>query len=175
MRDMVAKEIFTSEETYSEFLKMMVDIYLKNAAQMLDKNDVKNLFSNVLVLYNFSIQLCKELKKRIENWEDFSLIGDVFVKFYPFFRTYTQYCNNYDNALETLNNCLKNKTFSEFCDKELQKTPNGLGPNLQSLLIMPVQRMPRYALLLKELLAKTAADHPDFENLKKWIRKNARN
>jgi len=39
--------------------------------------------------------------------------------------------------------------------KELEKTPNGLGPDLQSLLIMPVQRLPRYGLLLKELLSKT--------------------
>jgi hypothetical protein len=33
---------------------------------------------------------------------------------------------------------------------------------LESLLIMPVQRIPRYQLLLKELLKNTWPDHPDY-------------
>jgi len=38
---------------------------------------------------------------------------------------------------------------------------------LSSLLIMPVQRIPRYALLLTELIKLTNEGHPDLENLRK--------
>lgn len=44
---------------------------------------------------------------------------------------------------------------------QVAHSPNGLGPDLQSLLIRPVQRIPRYTLLLKELLGKTPQDHVD--------------
>lgn len=44
-----------------------------------------------------------------------------------------------------------------------------LGLDLQSLMIMPVQRIPRYSLLLKDLLSKTSQHHKDYENLKKAL------
>ena len=34
-----------------------------------------------------------------------------------------------------------------------------------TLLIMPIQRIPRYKLLFEDLLRRTPATHPDFENL----------
>jgi hypothetical protein len=36
---------------------------------------------------------------------------------------------------------------------------------LSSLLIQPIQRIPRYALLLQDLISNTASDHPDLNNL----------
>ena len=36
---------------------------------------------------------------------------------------------------------------------------------LENLLIMPVQRLPRYNLLLRDLLKQTKDDHPDYEGL----------
>jgi len=42
---------------------------------------------------------------------------------------------------------------------------------LNSLLIEPVQRIPRYQLLLEDLVANTPKAHPEFENLLKALRK----
>ena len=66
-------------------------------------------------------------------------------------RAYNQYCNNYDQAITGYVAAMKRPEFSAFCKAEVEKT--GLGPDLQSLLITPVQRIPRYILLLKVLLA----------------------
>ena len=46
---------------------------------------------------------------------------------------------------------------------ELQEGCKGL--NLRAYLIMPVQRIPRYKLLLTELLKHTPEDHPDYQDL----------
>ena len=40
-----------------------------------------------------------------------------------------------------------------------------LNSKLRDLLIMPVQRLPRYVMLLHELNSKTKADHPDAKDL----------
>ncbi|KAJ6236823.1 faciogenital dysplasia protein [Anaeramoeba flamelloides] len=45
--------------------------------------------------------------------------------------------------------------------------PKCKGQALQSLLIMPIQRLPRYVLLLGELTKKTLPTHPDYVSLKK--------
>jgi hypothetical protein len=64
----------------------------------------------------------------------------------------------------------KNKRFAEFIntactDARCQKL------NFLALLIMPVQRIPRYVLLLRELIKYTLADDPDLGNLNKALSK----
>lgn len=40
------------------------------------------------------------------------------------------------------------------------------GMNLEDFLVKPVQRLPKYVLLLKDLLKHTDQDHPDCLNIK---------
>jgi len=47
--------------------------------------------------------------------------------------------------------------------KELQAACGGM--TLSSILITPIQRIPRYIMFVKELIANTPKDHPDFLNL----------
>lgn len=93
----------------------------------------------------------------------FTMIGSVIKQFTTFFRVYTVYVNNYDKMIETLNNeRKKNKEFDHFLKKyEVQAT------FIESYLILPIQRTPRYVLLLKDLLRNTPTDHPDFNELQK--------
>jgi hypothetical protein len=85
----------------------------------------------------------------------------------PRFRIYTLYCNNYDNAEETI--ALKSKKKKDFeaalntCYADPRSHP---GITLQAYLLTPVQRIPRYLLLLKELLDKTPTSHRDYATLK---------
>ena len=51
--------------------------------------------------------------------------------------------------------------------KRISKTIKAVS--LENLLIQPVQRIPRYILLLTDLLKKTDLSHPDYENIKKSI------
>jgi hypothetical protein len=56
---------------------------------------------------------------------------------------------------------LEFRAFVRAC--ELQEACHGL--DLRSYLIQPVQRVPRYKLLLTELLKHTRDTHPDWSNL----------
>jgi len=47
--------------------------------------------------------------------------------------------------------------------------PECKGLTLQSLLIMPVQRIPRHILLLTDLAKHTPTDHPDFAALSRAV------
>lgn len=43
------------------------------------------------------------------------------------------------------------------------------GLNLEAFLVKPVQRLPKYVLLFKDLLKHTETCHPDYNNLKKAL------
>ncbi len=66
-------------------------------------------------------------------------IGEVFLKFAPFLKTYTAYTNNFYNISEMLRVMrLKSKEFNDFLNEQSRIS----GQTLESFLIMPVQRIP---------------------------------
>lgn len=77
---------------------------------------------------------------------------------------YTQYCYNYPNALQTVTKLTdENSKFKSF----LKKAEQLMQKRFMDVLITPVQRVPRYVLLLDTLIKHTSDDHPDYEQLKK--------
>jgi hypothetical protein len=93
-------------------------------------------------------------------------IGEIFHKFAPFLKTYTSYTNNFNSIDESLRVIRqKNRELDEF----LKSQSRIAGQTLESYLIMPVQRIPRYNLLLKELLKHTSQYHRDYRGLEKAL------
>jgi len=98
-------------------------------------------------------------------------VPQVFNKHSAYLRMYTQYVSNYPRAIETLNVLRDNKKFQRFissppanADKHAHAENGGLPQqslSLMSYLIMPVQRIPRYVLLFKQLEKYTPPDHAD--------------
>ncbi|CBN80121.1 pleckstrin homology (PH) domain-containing protein [Ectocarpus siliculosus] len=82
----------------------------------------------------------------------------VFLKSAPFLKMYSEYVNNFDTARERLTALERdNSSFSAFltaCEK--QKPCRGL--HLRDFLVLPVQRIPRYRLLLETILQYTSID-----------------
>jgi len=74
-----------------------------------------------------------------------------------------------EKANKTLTRELKNNSrFASFL-KEALENPLVQKQSLASLLILPVQRIPRYLMLAKDLLKKTDSTHKDYELIKKSI------
>jgi len=65
---------------------------------------------------------------------------------------------------------MKNPNFAAFIKKQLA-LPELKRLPFDSFQILPIQRIPRYQLLIKELLKYTEEDHPDFPNLTKSLQK----
>lgn len=58
-------------------------------------------------------------------------------------------------------------TFTKLWELVSSASPRLKGQSIASILIMPVQRVPRYKLLLKELIKETKKDHPAYPILEK--------
>ncbi|KAF9982608.1 hypothetical protein BGZ75_005924 [Mortierella antarctica] len=92
-------------------------------------------------------------------------IGDIFIEIAPFLKMYSNYVKTYTSALTHINECMsRNDRFAEFI-KTTAKRPECKNLDFQSYLMLPVQRIPRYRMLLESLLRHTPEDHPDHRKL----------
>lgn len=80
---------------------------------------------------------------------------------------YTLYASRYDAAQEEFKELMKeNAAFAAYMTK--WREDQG-GRTLSDFLIQPVQRIPRYNLLLSDLLKRTESTHPDYANLQQAL------
>ncbi|KAG0246327.1 hypothetical protein BGX31_002938 [Mortierella sp. GBA43] len=92
-------------------------------------------------------------------------IGDIFIEIAPFLKMYSTYVKTYSSALTHINECMnRNDRFTEFL-KTTAKRPECKSLDFQAYLMLPVQRIPRYKMLLESLLRHTPEDHPDHRKL----------
>ena len=73
---------------------------------------------------------------------------------------YSTFLRGYDKALSVVFWHVKNNPPMAKIIKSCEKQ---LGNTIESYLILPVQRIPRYTLLLRAVLAETDPKHPDYE------------
>ena len=149
----------------------------KNSSQrLLAPEDTTSMFSNVDTLQSFHEELLRVLLERISTPSALAdpasaVVGDIFVARAPFLRMYSTYLNNYQMALSTLRRIEEqNSDFRAFL-ASAHKDPALGGLNIVAFLLLPVQRIPRYRLLLEALCKATPETHSDYTHLHSALQK----
>ncbi|KAL4495468.1 hypothetical protein ABPG72_020209 [Tetrahymena utriculariae] len=192
----VIRELVCTEENYVQKLQQLRDVVylpLLNQSKPIDKrkdikenqmlqqqtyqllqdvqikqSDVENMFANLEAIIELNSKFAEEMKGRKENLQYNGVFTDVCVQYAPQLKIYVTYLNNYENATKILNNLkLNNLNFKKFCNhlenQELKCY------DLQDFLIKPVQRLPKYLLLLKDLFKNTLPFHQDYVHVETAI------
>jgi len=166
----ISAELLETEKSYVRQLKVLSSCYLvplKSHADVLGKElslQLATLLSTVEVIVAYHDDFLEQITDRIQdNWTYASKLGDVFMRMAAYLKSYTQYVSPYQTAVRLL--AVRKD------DEELQllleslKAPQCNGKGLKDLLIMPVQRIPRYNMILSDLKKNTWGDHRDYEDL----------
>jgi len=95
-------------------------------------------------------------------------IGAVFLAFAPHFKAFSKFVTNYEGANAVLNRLRTQPKFVYFMEKQREQA--SIKQDFSSLLIAPVQRVPRYVLLIKELFKHTEPQHADYEDIAKALK-----
>ena len=91
------------------------------------------------------------------------MTGLSFIDFVEYFKMYEYYFINHSNATNLIKKLRKtNNDFLKFLEKQEIKLK---GFTLESFLILPIQRIPRYELLFKELIKLTLDNNEDKKNI----------
>lgn len=147
----IEQELIDTEKSYLEGLNCLMDEFIEVIFEenMMNNNYRKQIICNIPELITFHTQFLEEL--RVGN------IAKVFNKQADYFKMYIEYVVNYNNVLNIFAKEKKNKRLQKFLE-----TKRSENKSLISHLILPIQRIPRYMLLLNELRNKTPKSH-EFE------------
>jgi FYVE/RhoGEF/PH domain-containing protein 5/6 len=166
----VIEEMISTEKTYLNRLEAIVDIFiipLRNSGKIIDSIDIQGQFGYWENIYLLHKDLLSTMMKDFESGD--LLLGKLFSGFSPFLKMYKQYLVDYERALSRRAVLMtSNKKFQEFVEAA-RLDPKCTGLALESLLIEPVQRIPRYRMLLEQLIKYTSEDHEDFISLTKAL------
>eukprot|EP01103_Thecamoeba_quadrilineata_P016777 TRINITY_DN5713_c0_g1_i1.p1 TRINITY_DN5713_c0_g1~~TRINITY_DN5713_c0_g1_i1.p1 ORF type:complete len:545 (+),score=83.61 TRINITY_DN5713_c0_g1_i1:36-1670(+) len=168
-RNKIVQEVLTSERTYVTNLRILSTVFLEPLMQteLVKEDKLKALFKAITVIMGYSKALLTDLAERVTKWTVNTKLGDIFLKMVVFFKTYTHYINNYKEALETIERLSSSKAFLDW-NNSLDKEVCG-GLTFSAYLIMPIQRIPRYRLLLDDLVKNTWDFHIDYNDLRKAL------
>eukprot|EP01105_Mastigella_eilhardi_P002739 TRINITY_DN1350_c3_g1_i1.p1 TRINITY_DN1350_c3_g1~~TRINITY_DN1350_c3_g1_i1.p1 ORF type:complete len:717 (+),score=185.48 TRINITY_DN1350_c3_g1_i1:47-2197(+) len=172
-RNRVVNEILSSEKTYVEQLECCVDVFLtplRGRPDVVAPDAVETIFSNIEAVLQVNHQLMADLEERLKDWGPTHLLGDLFLKLIPFLRIYSVYTSNYDKSNVLYTDLREhNSAFLAFITDRSASEPRCKLWPLNSFLILPVQRIPRYKMLLEDLCKHTQPDHPDIKNLQESL------
>ncbi|KFD57484.1 hypothetical protein M514_01587 [Trichuris suis] len=147
MLENVYEEIRVSERTYLEHLDMILRYFADPllCSHLIPVRDVTIIFGDIRSIRLVNQVLYDRLNLGLDIVEAF---GDLI----HFMKLYTAYSRSYPASQQLLANLRSsNKDFKRFCDHQ-ECLPALKGLKLSALLITPVQRIPRYKLLLGQML-----------------------
>jgi hypothetical protein len=176
MRDNNAKEICTSEQSYLKSMMIMVELFQKPICEKslsgelpFTPEEINTMFAGVTNIIAINTELLKGLVLRLKNWSDTQKLGDLILNMAPWLKMYTQYTANYERVLKILEEHKDEAVLNFFKTTHLHPLCKNL--DFRAFLIMPIQRIPRYRLLLMELVKHTPDTHVDFKDLTESLEK----
>ncbi|EPQ17295.1 FYVE, RhoGEF and PH domain-containing protein 3 [Myotis brandtii] len=168
----IAQELLHTEETYVRRLHLLDQVFCTQLTEAGVPLEVTTgVFSNISSIYRFHGQfLLPELQARItEEWDVNPRFGDILQKLAPFLKMYGEYVKNFDRAVELVSAWTQRSPLFRDVVHSIQKQDVCGSLTLQHHMLEPVQRVPRYELLLKDYLKRLPADAPDRRDAEKSL------
>uniref|UniRef100_A0A8B9LZZ6 FYVE, RhoGEF and PH domain containing 2 n=1 Tax=Accipiter nisus TaxID=211598 RepID=A0A8B9LZZ6_9AVES len=172
----IALELLETEQAYVNRLHLLDQVFytelMKEAknGKTVPEEVVKMIFSNISSIYQFHAKFfLPELQKRMEDWSCNPRIGDVIQKLAPFLKMYGEYVKNFDKAVELITVWSEKSPPFQDLIADIQKRKACANLTLQHHMLEPVQRIPRYELLLKDYVRKLPPESPDRDDAEKAL------
>lgn len=168
-RGYIIRELVETEEKLTASLAAVIK-YVQEPCEkegLLTKDEIHTVFSHLKNIMLFSKEISGRLRDRLVNFDPKNTkLLDIFLRYFEFFKIFSPYCNNFPDAQAFINRLRKESEHPfNLLLKQVEFTPELQGLSLMDHLIKPVQRLPKYELLLKDLQKNTEEQHPDFRNI----------
>jgi len=162
-RNCVLSELYETEKNYVGVLRVIIDKFQKSLeASKLSKQDSKIIFSNVGVLLGVHIDFLGQLETTM-NSKTGRNISKPFENCVDNMKAYGLFCCEISVSIGKLKELALKAPIAKILDQA--KKESGQRFPLKDLLNVPMQRVLKYPLLIKELIKATPDSHPDKKRL----------
>ncbi|XP_059819939.1 rho guanine nucleotide exchange factor 17-like isoform X1 [Hypanus sabinus] len=168
MRKHVMMTLLDAEQSYVESLRTLIQGYMRPLKQpenssICDLALVDDMFFQIPEILEHHEKFLEQAHQCVQNWHEKQKVGDLMIETFSkdvLANSYSAYIDNFLNAKEAVRLAKDAKpAFIKFLEQSMRE--NKEKQALSDLMIKPVQRIPRYELLIKDLLKHTPDDHPD--------------
>ncbi|XP_077161140.1 guanine nucleotide exchange factor VAV2 isoform X11 [Paroedura picta] len=157
------------QETEAKYYKTLEDIeknYMNPLRLVLTPQDMEAIFINLEDLIQVHFSFLRAID--VSMMSGGSTLAKVFLEFKERLLIYGEYCSHMEYAQTTLNQVMANREdVRQKVEECTLKVQDGKF-KLQDLLVVPMQRVLKYHLLLKELLSHSS-DRPEKQPLKEAL------
>ncbi len=165
LRANAVRELVESERSYLRHLEIVEEFFMrpvKEGRVSMPQAEFVTVFGDLPSI----IQVNKELLASLEGSTD--RVGQVFLELAPYLKFYSTYAQDFEGSARVVERAMtRSKSFGAFVRG--QETRPEVQLRLNALLITPVQRIPRYKMLLEDVIKNTPDCHPDKKNLKEAL------
>uniref|UniRef100_A0A3B3UYX0 Vav guanine nucleotide exchange factor 2 n=1 Tax=Poecilia latipinna TaxID=48699 RepID=A0A3B3UYX0_9TELE len=157
------------QETESKYYKTLEDIeknYMIPLKQVLSSQEMEAIFVNLEDIIRVHFALLRAIDMNMLSGG--SGLGKIFLDFKERLLIYGQYCSHMENAQKTLDGLIATREDMKIKVEECTMKVQEGKFKLQDLLVVPMQRVLKYHLLLKELLSHST-DRPERQQLKEAL------
>uniref|UniRef100_A0A3Q0QUL7 Vav guanine nucleotide exchange factor 2 n=1 Tax=Amphilophus citrinellus TaxID=61819 RepID=A0A3Q0QUL7_AMPCI len=157
------------QETEAKYYKTLEDIeknYMIPLRQVLSPQDMEAIFVNLEDVIKVHFALLRAIELNVVSGG--SGLGKIFLDFKERLLIYGQYCSHMENAQKKLDELIATREDVRIKVEECTMKVQEGKFKLQDLLVVPMQRVLKYHLLLKELLSHST-DRPERQQLKEAL------
>ncbi|XP_004553936.3 FYVE, RhoGEF and PH domain-containing protein 4 [Maylandia zebra] len=171
----IATELLQTEKAYVTRLHLLDQVFCSRLTEEAGRGSfppevIRNIFANISSIYSFHSQfLLPDLENCITHWCKSPGLGKVLLQHAPFLRMYADYVRNFDHAVELVRTWTERSSAFRNIIQDIQSQGICGKLTLQHHMLEPIQRVPRYEMLLKDYLKKLPEDDPDYEITQKSL------
>ncbi|KAF7662145.1 hypothetical protein LDENG_00243830 [Lucifuga dentata] len=168
MRRHVMMTLLDTEQSYVESLRTLIQGYMRplkqpDSGSIVDPLLVDEMFYQIPEILEHHELFLEQVTGCVSQWHDRQTVGHLLIQSFSketLANMYSAYIDNFLNAKDAVRIAKEAKpAFHKFLEQNMRE--NKEKQALGDLMIKPVQRIPRYELLVKDLLKHTPEDHPD--------------
>ncbi|CBY25004.1 unnamed protein product [Oikopleura dioica] len=169
-RKHICMEISQVERNYVKILHHIVSEYKAKLeeAKLIPEAECRQIFGNLVELCNIHSEMDDDIEGAMKTWSDSTQLGQMIGSYGErLLKEYPPYINYLEQSLEKVKTLTEKSTkFRAFLKSTQARSTYKY--DLVDMLTRPVQQLPRYLLLLKDLRSKTEvmdSEHPDIPHL----------
>uniref|UniRef100_A0A8R1U228 DH domain-containing protein n=1 Tax=Onchocerca volvulus TaxID=6282 RepID=A0A8R1U228_ONCVO len=171
VRNMAIRELCDTEKTFVENLEYLTQKYMRPLRQplectLIDPILADKIFYKVPEILIHHQHFLAALCDRLDTFQTDARIGDVLLSHFrkqSMVDTYIAFVDNFKFSKQSIKQARERPAFEKYYMRCRRDHRNKL--DLDSLLISPIQRVPRYELILKQIIKHTSVEHADYDSL----------